>query len=524
MLEQIFTNDDVPREVRLNGINASPMRNFYRDKTVFLTGGTGFLGKLFIEKLLRCEVREIVLLVRAKRNRTPRERLQRQFEREAIYVTYAKDPNWYWDRLKIVEGSLEYDNLGLSEADIAYLQRSVDIVIHSAADVRFDVSLTTHIRTNVFGGNELLKIALGMSRLVSYLFISTAYSNCIHEVVEEKYYDNVGVDPMTMVRLAESVDEDQLNVLCRKIIQPWPNTYTYTKMLTENLVRQYCDRLPVAIVRPSIVISTLEDPIVGWTDNVYGLNGVLVGVGCGLLRVLHCHAHCHADIIPADLVVNSSLAVIWHTSTQPAQGGPVEHIFNCTTRSDNPFTYQNVFDYGVGFREEIPALQSLWYPTYNGVDSPWVYYILQLFYHFLPALFFDTIAMLKGMEPKVLFLNRKVLAFSDVLDFFTTNEWVFRNEKMRHVYDAMTADDQTFFPVDIRRVRWAEFFPTYLLGLRQYIVRESLDNLEQAKRKFRLLKAAHYVVLALVYVALAYVGYVLLGKGLTERYGFRVIK
>lgn len=84
MLEQIFTNDDVPREVRLNGINASPMRNFYRDKTVFLTGGTGFLGKLFIEKLLRCEVREIVLLVRAKRNRTPRERLQRQFEREAV--------------------------------------------------------------------------------------------------------------------------------------------------------------------------------------------------------------------------------------------------------------------------------------------------------------------------------------------------------------------------------------------------------------------------------------------------------
>lgn len=167
-------------------------------------------------------------------------------------MTYAKDPNWYWDRLKIVEGSLEYDNLGLSEADIAYLQHSVDIVIHSAADVRFDVSLTTHIRTNVFGGNELLKIALGMSRLVSYLFISTAYSNCIHEVVEEKYYDNVGVDPMTMVRLAESVDEDQLNVLCRKIIQPWPNTYTYTKMLTENLVRQYCDRLPVAIVRPSI--------------------------------------------------------------------------------------------------------------------------------------------------------------------------------------------------------------------------------------------------------------------------------
>lgn len=173
-------------------------------------------------------------------------------------MEYATDPSWYWDRLKIVEGSLEYINLRLSEADQAYLQRSVDIVIHSASDVRFEVSLTNHIRTNVFGANELLKIALGMTRLVSYLLISTAYANCTHEVIEEKYYDNVGVDPMTMLRLAEKVDEGVFNILCRKIIQPWPNTYTFTKMLMENLTRQYCDRLPVAVIRPSAGVCCLK--------------------------------------------------------------------------------------------------------------------------------------------------------------------------------------------------------------------------------------------------------------------------
>lgn len=82
MLEQIFTSDDTIRDP---GKSAhSPIRNFFRGKTVFLTGGTGFLGKLFIEKLLQCEVREIVLLVRSKRGRTPRERLQRQLEREPV--------------------------------------------------------------------------------------------------------------------------------------------------------------------------------------------------------------------------------------------------------------------------------------------------------------------------------------------------------------------------------------------------------------------------------------------------------
>lgn len=31
----------------------SPMNRFYCNKTIFITGGTGFLGQLFIEKLLR---------------------------------------------------------------------------------------------------------------------------------------------------------------------------------------------------------------------------------------------------------------------------------------------------------------------------------------------------------------------------------------------------------------------------------------------------------------------------------------
>lgn len=45
------------------------MQKFYLDKTVFVTGGTGFTGKCLVEKLLRaCPVKAIILVIRSNRN------------------------------------------------------------------------------------------------------------------------------------------------------------------------------------------------------------------------------------------------------------------------------------------------------------------------------------------------------------------------------------------------------------------------------------------------------------------------
>lgn len=46
-----FTADTMVDEVIVP--HSTPMKDFYRDKTIFLTGGTGFLGQLYVEKLLR---------------------------------------------------------------------------------------------------------------------------------------------------------------------------------------------------------------------------------------------------------------------------------------------------------------------------------------------------------------------------------------------------------------------------------------------------------------------------------------
>lgn len=53
----------------------------FKDKTLFITGGTGFLGKVFVEKLLRCmEPKRIYLLMREKKGKDPKQRLREVFQ------------------------------------------------------------------------------------------------------------------------------------------------------------------------------------------------------------------------------------------------------------------------------------------------------------------------------------------------------------------------------------------------------------------------------------------------------------
>lgn len=50
---------------------------FFNNRDIFITGGTGFVGKVLIEKLLRsCPIKRIFLMLRAKRSKSINERLE----------------------------------------------------------------------------------------------------------------------------------------------------------------------------------------------------------------------------------------------------------------------------------------------------------------------------------------------------------------------------------------------------------------------------------------------------------------
>jgi len=59
-------------------MDAARIIGYFKDKTILVTGSTGFLGKILVEKILRVQpgVRRIYLLVRAPDEPSAQQRVQ----------------------------------------------------------------------------------------------------------------------------------------------------------------------------------------------------------------------------------------------------------------------------------------------------------------------------------------------------------------------------------------------------------------------------------------------------------------
>lgn len=200
-------------------------------------------------------MKTIYLLSRDKKGKTSSQRLQEMFSGSVFDGLRQQEPE-YMERIRLVNGSTRELGIGLSATDKENLINNVEIILHAAADVRFDNPLKELSLVNLRGTRELLTIAEQMQQLQMFAYISTAFSHCEQAVIEEKYY-NSPIKPDVLIRLAEYVDgdpekEDMLEILQEIFISPWPNTYTFTKAVSEELVRSYSRKFPIVIVRPSI--------------------------------------------------------------------------------------------------------------------------------------------------------------------------------------------------------------------------------------------------------------------------------
>lgn len=197
----------------------------------------------------------IYVLARQKKGKSAKSRLNEIATGAVFTVLQRIDPN-YIDRVQAVEGNTRDIKVGLSNDVWMELIENVNIILHAAADVRFDISLLDLSLVNLRGTRELLKLAEQCKHLEMFTYISTAFSHCYRKYIEEKFYDSP-LDPEEMIRIAEYYEKhpdktESFEVLTEMFCSPWPNTYSFSKALSEELMRQYGDRLPIIIIRPSI--------------------------------------------------------------------------------------------------------------------------------------------------------------------------------------------------------------------------------------------------------------------------------
>jgi fatty acyl-CoA reductase len=102
-------------------------------------------------------------------------------------------------------------------------------------------------------------------------------------------------------------------MIAEEYLGDFPNTYTLTKNLAENLVQLETkeSKLIAAIVRPGIVSPAYRDPNRGWIDSLNGISGAVLMTAVGLARNGRVDLEARVDPIPADIVANTCIAAAW---------------------------------------------------------------------------------------------------------------------------------------------------------------------------------------------------------------------
>lgn len=251
-----------------NFIIDSPIQEFYKNQTIFITGATGFIGTLLVEKLLRCcpQVRKLILLVRKRGSKSIDERVRDYFSDEVFDRMRLENPN-YAEKVDFVCGHLDADSCGFTPTEETRLISQTSIIFHVAATVRFDEHIRNAYNINVQGTQTMLALARKMPRLKSFVYVSTAYCNCDRSFIREEFYPPTFTAKELSILIKNSSDAE-MAILKDHLIDKKPNTYTLTKATAEDLVREAAEELPISVFRPSIVFPTLQEPFPLWVSRL----------------------------------------------------------------------------------------------------------------------------------------------------------------------------------------------------------------------------------------------------------------
>ncbi|MBL91203.1 MAG: hypothetical protein CMH56_05230 [Myxococcales bacterium] len=273
-------------------------------KHILLTGATGFLGKVVLSELLRrkeeLQWASVTCLIRPRRTQNAQQRFAKEIKRSRCF---AQSSALDWSKVSVVEGDLGFEGCGLKPEDVHLLRDQTTHVIHCAASIDFDLPIEKATLSNVTSALNMLELAKSCEALQHMVSVSTAYVNKPTKgslPIDEKLV------PLKKPasRLLDAIHDDPQKAETLIAENGYPNSYTFTKCLTEHLLVERKAQVPLSLVRPSIVSAALQHPVPAWIDSQAAFAAFVSLVGGGYMRALKGKPSNRLDIVPVDVVAD----------------------------------------------------------------------------------------------------------------------------------------------------------------------------------------------------------------------------
>nr|CAD7439112.1 unnamed protein product [Timema bartmani] len=517
------------------------IKEFYEGRSLFITGATGFLGKLLVEKLIRsCPgVGQIYLLTRSKQGQDVASRVTSLLKDPA----FKRMPEMGHQKVVGIAGDLYQRGLGISPQDRERLCREVSVVFHVAASVKFDEDLKFILQTNVGSTQAIIDLCKDMSNLEvgyigvtliqyaysSFTYVSTAYSNYPRKEVHEKVY-SPPMDPHKIQREVAAMSQEELarkekrSVYCildaclervgldgicildaimraigvssslrpsssryftvaseeevTGIIKNWPNTYAFSKILAENVVLENSKIIPSCILRPAVVTSSVEEPVPGWIDNQNGIIRTHVLSSQGRMRVANAHRKYNIELIPVDIVTNATIAAGWDTAYYKGD----MKVFNVTTSVQNPIKYGEWIDKTKKYFHLSPPLKTVWYNSLIIVKNRGMFYTLWFTLDLVPAFIIDTLTLRKH---KMVDYSTKSLSYNGLVSPFFIRSWKFCDKNVQNLLNSVSKEERREFNFDVTTVNWDTYAKSFVDGINTFLTREDPKKLPEARQRYK---------------------------------------
>lgn len=351
---------------------------------------------------------------------------------------------------------------------------------------------------NVKGTKCILDLCSQSKDLTTFVYVSTAFTACYTSRLEEKLYTPVA-SVYDMLKLLEMSEKDVFNrEIYSQMKGPHPNSYTFTKSLSESLVNDWCKEreannsrfIATAIGKPAIIMSPLHEPIDAYVEGLsQGTPAVGASMGLGINRMMPGKLSNHFPGIPVDTVVNSLLiaaadVTVSSNKSKGARASPA--IYGIYNTSCNTITLDTAFTSANTSAKQTPSIRALRpvsMVTFSDKHTSLMYKMQVFIFEILFALFMDIILRLSGGKAMVHHFVVKSHKTVDLLSFFLCTDWKVSGCNVTRAHAKLSPEEQKIFNTRLDKVDWVNFFTQYWIGIRRWALKEDMSNLEEAKKR-----------------------------------------